>query len=465
VRISYIAWPLSAQPGTTDGFLYSVIGFAGALRRAGVPVSIGECVDAARALSHVDLMDRQTVHSALGATLVKHEEHLPVFSALFAGWFRVAQHQVEGSFAEGGLDELGSRPDDPVAGLAEALRRGDLAALRAAAAAAVAQFGGLGNQTLSSSRHHLFRVMRSLDLTRLLQHAMAGDHAGSSDRDQLAQVRENMAEFRRMVVAEVQAVLADRAGEDIPPAVNQDLNEVDFLGASPAQLTAMRDAVRPLARRLATRLAQRRQLRSQGRLDARRTARRSLSSGGVPIDPAFRRRRVQRPDLFVLCDLSGSVAEFARFTITLLHALYHELPKTRLFVFVDSVDEVTRLVERLPSTLDVGHLLATTEAVGADGHSDYGAVLQRFWYRYGSDVSNTSTLIIAGDGRTNYREAGTATLRLLHQKARRVYWLNPEPRQEWGTADSSIDEYRRYCDQLVEVRNLHQLSDFIARLV
>jgi uncharacterized protein with von Willebrand factor type A (vWA) domain len=455
---------LNAEPDTTDGFLDSVIGFAGTLRRAGVPVSMGECVDAARALGHVDLIDRQAVRTALCATLVKREEHLPVFSALFAGWFRVAQHQVEGSFPQGDGEELSPGLDDPLAGLAEALRRGDLAALRAAAAAAVAQFGGLGNERLSSSRHHLFRVLRSLDLTRLLQRAMAGDDPGMSDRDKLAQVREHMSEFRRMIIAEVHAVLADRTGQDAPPLVNQDLNEVDFLGASPAQLNAMRDTVRPLARRLATRLARRRQLRSQGRIDTRRTARRSLSSGGVPIDPAFRRRHVQRPDLFVLCDLSGSVAEFARFTIALLHALYHELPKTRLFVFVGSVDEVTGLVERLPSTLNVAHLLAATDAVGADGHSDYGAAFERFWSRYGADVSNTSTVIIAGDGRTNYREAGTATLRLLHQKARRVYWLNPEPRQEWGTADSSIEEYRRYCDQLVEVRNLHQLSDFISRL-
>jgi uncharacterized protein with von Willebrand factor type A (vWA) domain len=197
----------------------------------------------------------------------------------------------------------------------------------------------------------------------------------------------------------------------------------------------------------------------------RRTARRSLSSGGVPIDPAFRRRQVHRPDLFVLCDLSGSVAEFARFTITFLHALYQELPKTRLFVFVDGIDEVTGLVQRLPSTLDVGHLLAASEAVGEDGHSDYGAVWQRFWIRYGPDVSSTSTIIVAGDGRTNYRPAGAATLRLLHQKARRLYWLNPEPRDQWDTADSNIEEYRRYCDELVEVRNLNQLSGFISRLV
>jgi uncharacterized protein with von Willebrand factor type A (vWA) domain len=443
---------LSTEP---DGFLDSVIGFAGALRRAGVPVSIGECIDAARALSQVDLLDRQIVRTSLCTTLVKQQEHLPVFFAVFANWFRAAQHEAERSFAA--TAQAGQ--DDPLAGLVEALRSGDLSALRAAAAAAVGRFGGLDAERPSSSRHHIFRVLRSLDLTKLLQQAMASETA--EDHERLAQLRQHTAEFRRMVADEVQAQLAERTGDDEGVPRVQDVNDADFLGASPAQLKAMRDAVRPLARRLATRLARRRQLQSQGRIDVRRTARRSLSSGGVPIDLAFRRPRVHHPDLFVLCDVSGSVAEFARFTITLLHALCHELPRTRIFVFVDSVDEVTALVERSPFTLDVGHLLAATDAVGADGHSDYGAVFSRFWSRYGADLSNTSTVIIAGDGRTNYRDPGTATLRLLHQKARRLYWLNPEPRQEWGTADSSIDAYRRYCDALVEVRNLRQLSDFI----
>jgi uncharacterized protein with von Willebrand factor type A (vWA) domain len=446
---------LSAHPARSDGFLDRVIGFAGALRQAGVPVSMGECIDAARALNYVDLLDRQAVRGALCATLVKQEEDLALFSAVFANWFRAARHDVEGSFAAVDSSSNGGLPS----GLPDALRLGDLAGLRAAAAAAVAQFGGLGNQRQSSPRHHVFRVLRGLDLTRLLQQAMTME--GGTPSDQLVEVRQHMAEFRRMIVDEVQAQLAASGPVNPGPGVG----DVDFLGATPAELGAMRAAVRPLAKRLATRLARRRQLHSDGRIDMRRTARRSLSSGGVPIDPAFRRRQVHRPDLFVLCDLSGSVAEFARFTITFLHALYQELPKTRLFVFVDGIDEVTGLVQRLPSTLDVGHLLAATEAVGADGHSDYGAVWQRFWIRYGPDVSSTSTIIVAGDGRTNYRPAGAATLRLLHQKARRLYWLNPEPRDQWDTADSNIEEYRRYCDELVEVRNLNQLSGFISRLV
>ena len=467
----------------------SVIGFTGALRRSGIPISLGESLDAARALKEIDLFDRAAVRTSLQATLIKREEHLALFADTFDGWFRARQQDAEDAF--GGPGGIGV-PGDVLDGLEDALRWGDPAQLRAAAAFAVAQFGGMDLERVSSARHHLFRVLRRLDLTRLLQRALAeaaraeagaegaegdaggqaggeavGDAARADAADRLARLRAHTAEFRRMVAEEVRARLAERTGGDGWDGRDElatGIDEVDFGQASAAELHRMQEAVRPLARRLATRLARRRQHRDRGRIDVRRTIRRSISSGGVPIDPSFRRERSSHPDLFVLCDLSGSVAEFARFTVTLLHALYRELPRTRLFVFVDGVDEVTGLIDRLPGTVDIRHLLGATEAVGPDGHSDYGATLGRFWTRFGGDVSSTATIIIAGDGRTNYRDPGTATLRRLHERARRLYWLNPEPRTEWDTADSNIKEYRANCDGLHEVRNLRQLADVIYQL-
>ena len=441
----------------------SVIGFTGALRRSGIPISLGESLDAARALREIDLLDRAAVQTSLRATLIKREEHLALFAVTFDRWFRARQQDTEGAFS--GPESVGE-PGDVLDGLEGALRWGDPSQLRAAAAFAVAQFGGMDLERVSSARHHLFRVLRRVDLTRLLQRLLA-EAAGADAAAQVARLREHTAEFRRMVAEEVRARLAERAGKDGWDSWDElgtGVDEVDFRQASAAQLHGMQDAVRPLARQLATRLARRRQRHDRGRIDVRRTIRRSISSGGVPIDPSFRRDRILRPDLFVLCDLSGSVAEFARFTITLLHALYRELPRTRLFVFVDGVDEVTRLIDRLPGTVDIRHLLGATEAVGADGHSDYGAALGRFWTRFGGDVSSTATIIIAGDGRTNYRDPGMATLRRLHERARRLYWLNPEPRTEWDTADSNIEEYRANCDGLYEVRNLRQLADVIYQL-
>ncbi|MFN2593820.1 MAG: hypothetical protein ABR579_02885, partial [Actinomycetota bacterium] len=61
--------------------------FTGALRDAGVPVSVGEDLDALNALSYVSLADKRAVRSALAATMVKTDAHRDAFDLLFELYF------------------------------------------------------------------------------------------------------------------------------------------------------------------------------------------------------------------------------------------------------------------------------------------------------------------------------------------------------------------------------------------
>ena len=101
--------------------------------------------------------------------------------------------------------------------------------------------------------------------------------------------------------------------------------------------------VAPLARMLATRLAARRRRSRAGAIDLRKTLRKSMSTGGVPIDVVLRKPRPARPELVVLCDVSGSVAGFSHFTLLLVHALRQQFSRVRVFAFIDTTDEVTHL--------------------------------------------------------------------------------------------------------------------------
>jgi uncharacterized protein with von Willebrand factor type A (vWA) domain len=275
-------------------------------------------------------------------------------------------------------------------------------------------------------------------------------------------------EFRRMLAAEVRRRLAEAPGEAGGAAgrrgVAPDPAGIGFVEASRSELAAMRDAVRPLARRLAARLAKRRRSTRRGRLDVRRTIRRCLSYGGVPIDLALRRPKAHRPDLLVLCDVSGSVAEFARFLLTLLHAVHQELPRIRSFAFVDGIDEVTGLLEDSPGVLSAHHPVARTEVVGEYGHSDYGVVFERFLERFGDALLPTTTVVVAGDARTNYRGPNAAALKALRSRVRRLYWFNPESEADWDTTDSVMSEYAPWCDAVFEVGNLRQLESCIYRI-
>ena len=113
----------------------------------------------------------------------------------------------------------------------------------------------------------------------------------------------------------------------------------------------------------------------------------------------------------MLADVSGSVIEFAKFTLSLLHAMNQEFAKLRSFAFVDGIDEVTGLLDEGGHRMDLREAFARAKLVADDGHSDYGNVFRRFAERYGGDVDTRTTLIVMGDARNNYREPGLEPFR------------------------------------------------------
>jgi uncharacterized protein with von Willebrand factor type A (vWA) domain len=456
-----------------------LVELADALRRGGTQVSTGELIDACEALVHLDLLDRPTLRSGLRATMVKDPLGAALFDRAFDAVFRpepaaggpagTASEVGDGGPAAWARVDTGPSPDGLADAILAALEHGDDEQLRFLAARAVDLHAGLGEQA-GSRRYFLHRVLRAVDLSRMLTTAMQRLRAGAEheltelelllQRKELARLIED---FRRELASQIADRLdatggADGAGQ--PPMLR------DLLSLSAVELSELRRTVQPLARQLAARIGRRRRQHSTGRLDARTTTRRSLQSGGVPLEPAWRKRHPHRPDVVVLCDVSGSVAEFAQFTFTLVHALHDELSRVRSFAFVDGIAEVTDLFASATYELQVGRLLERKGLITESGHSDYGQAFERFVRSHlDGAVTPRTTVIVTGDARTNYRAAGLAPFRTLCQRARRVYWFNPEPEDEWDTDDSAMAAYRTTCAGVYEVRTLRQLADAIAAVV
>jgi uncharacterized protein with von Willebrand factor type A (vWA) domain len=459
------------------------------MRRTGVAISSSELIDATEALRWIEPLDRRQVRDALAATLVKEAEDLGTFDLLFDLHFALRTRPVASGhdIADGtasapreiatSLDRVtfdgdaGDGANSLLGSIMDAIRRGDPDALRALAQLAVTRLGRLDSQPGASERYFMYRILRALELSRLMTQMLAAERedageGGIDERAVRAELAERIEAFKQMIAAQLRGELTELRGSDdgFRSLELIGTDEVDFLGASPRQLAAMRDAIRPLARALASKMARRRRRRDRGRLDVRRTVRRSLSSGGVLLDPAFRRPKVARPDLYLLCDVSGSVAEFASFTLTLLQAMTAEFSRMRSFAFVDGIDEVTDHLKDVASFLEVRHVLYRADVVLDDGHSDYGTALQRFWERHGQSIDSRSTIIVTGDARSNHRAPKLEILRAIHARARKVYLLNPEPERDWNTTDSIVDAYLPGFDGVFEVRNLRQLGEAIYRI-
>ncbi|RBY95343.1 hypothetical protein DQ237_14850 [Blastococcus sp. TF02-8] len=454
-------------------------GFVRAVREAGIPVGISQAVDAAEILTVVDLLDREQLRHGLAAVLLQRAAQRQTYDVLFDLWWplgdRPAADAAADGSAEGGESTLDVPDDAALADLmrAELLRLltdGDPEELRRFAREAVDQLGQ-GQPTPSGQSYFSYRVMRALSPDTLVAQLLAG-LLGDAGRGGLAEqvarqtVRDRLAAFKSAVEAEVRRRTASEKGRDrvAKNAVRPLADQVDFLRAQAADLAELRRAVTPLARRLAVRLSARRRLGREGRLDFRKTVRASLGTGGVPVVTHHRPRKVHKPELVVLCDVSGSVAGFSHFTLMLTQALREHFSGVRAFAFVDSTDEVTRFFRPGADVADaIARIGREAQVVAYDGHSDYGTAFDVFADRWASAVGPKTSLLVLGDGRTNYRQAGVPVLAELVRRARSAHWLNPEPRRLWGSGDSAADRYGEVID-MVECRNAAQLTEFVTTL-
>lgn len=464
-----------------QGLQARLLDFHHALRDAGIPVAISDGMDAMRATVAIPLLDRGVLREALASTLTSSASHRMAFDTLFDIYFP-RTHKLLGEEeapagnrgdATDGQGNQPSGPRDPIDFLNELMQQlmeGDDAALRRMAQEAVGQFGRVENADGSSS-YFAYRVYRNFNLRGLLRRLMQESGMDEADDELMSRLAADEFEarlrrFREEIDAEIRRrqvesrgpeAIAKRAARPLP-------EDVDFFSITADEQDHMKRTVRPLARKLATRLAVKRKRARDGTFDVRKTLRRALATGGVPIDPAFKAKRIHRPELVLICDVSGSVAAFAKFTLMFTHALQGQFSRVRSFAFIDSVDEVTELFADGDFAGGMARMTAEADLVWLDGHSDYGHAFEVFARRYRHALTPRTTVLVLGDARNNYRAANTWALKEIKEHSKRMFWLNPEPATQWNSGDSVASDYALVCDQMVECRNLNQLASFIEQV-
>ncbi|WP_405146805.1 VWA domain-containing protein [Nocardia salmonicida] len=427
-------------------------------------------MDAVRALRYVALEDRAAVKFSLAGVLVKNAAHESAYSAVFDIFFGVRDDLTTQS--------AGSRPFEDIEEME--LRRLLLGALaeeahpslllRLIVSEMVRRHAGLRPGRAVAGNTYVFRTLRAIDPNRLLAELITRDTASTEDDRLLSRLRREklqrrVSAFEQEVEAEVRRFLvADRGAEAVAATLRPQLpDDIEFLSASVKVIEELRSVIAPLSTRLADRLMRRGH--RDGAPDIRRTVRRSLSTGGIPIQPVYRRARRPKPELFVLADISGSVATFAGFALQLTYALRAQFSQVRSFVFIDGIDEVTAiLAESGTIAAATGTMNAEGLGIHLDGHSDYGNVLESFRKGYGDRLNSRSIVLILGDARTNYYAPKAEALGDIHSRAGCVYWLNPESKIMWDTGDSVIGTYGAHCDGTFECRNLQQLGAFVEQI-
>ena len=455
-----------------SGLVDRHIAFLEALRGAGLSVSLAEDLDAIAALQTLVWTERDTLKTAYAATLVKRQAQRVTFDALFDLYF--PRMVGGGAAAAAAEEEEGYAVRDNAQALREfreelqaALDADDQERLQQLAAEAVARFGAMPGRGPGLSSWSAYTALQRVAPQELIDQIVRGLLAqGRTDEEAERVANRRVGGFTKSVEDDARRRIAEEKGPDhvAQVALRPSIDRLDFTSARRADLEEMRREIYPLARRLATRLTQEHHAKRRGPLDFRRTVRASMSTGGVPLTTHHKPKRPHRTELVVLCDVSGSVANFAQFTLMLVFALRDQFQKVRAFTFIDHIHEVTHHFEPGADIVDVmADLAASASHAALWGRTNYGRAFAKFAEQHPDALGPKSSLLILGDARSNYSDLNESVLRELADTARHAWWLNPEHTRHWGTGDSAAPTYGEIVD-MVECRNLTQLAEFVHQL-
>lgn len=424
----------------------ALAGFLRALRAAGSRVSPGEAIDAARTVALVGVSDRAMLKTSLAAVLAKSREERDIHDRVFDLYFRrglAAQQEEPGSSPGPTGDQSPAGAADPAGDAFQTLAQdGDDAAIATALERAAAQVGASDIRFSTQISFYARRMLEALGVERMEARLLERLRAGGPENDRAAEAmiaaRLRMQRLARRVVEERYSVYGR-------PATETFLDDVVARRAIDAltlrDISRLKLLVARMAKRLSERHARRRRVRDRGRLDVRRTLRTNAASQGVPFRVIWKVRRKDRPRVVAVCDVSGSVARSVRFLLMFLYAMNEKIADLRTFAFS------ARLADVGP-VLDAHDFDTAFERILRDpggGSTDYGQALADLTGSYRDVVDRRTTLLILGDGRSNHADPRLDLFRTIASQAKRVVWLSPEPRGQWGSGDSCLLQYRPHC--------------------
>ncbi len=392
---------------STATLLRNLLTLGRELRDAGLPLGSGQVMNLVEAVATVDPRKQGDVYHAAKATVVTRPEHIPLFDAHFAHFWRRLSNEMD-----------------------------------------------LPAETYLASNDPESVPLNDAAKPPGKQERRDGQTAGNQERTILA------------IEGSDEAERGEAEDLEVPPedvlifSAREALRRKDFAQFSSEEIAEARRIIEGMTWRLGTRETRRRERSNHGvYIDQRATLRRSLRHGGVPVDLRRRRRKERMRPLVLLCDISGSMDRYSRLLLRFVHALEHGLEAVEVFVFGTRLTRITRELRRR----DVDHAIAevTKSVEDWSGGTRIGESIKTFNYRWSRRVLRSgATVVVISDG---WDRGDPALLAIemgrLQRSCRRLVWLNPLlGAPGYQPLTQGIRAALPYVDDFLPVHNLQSLE-------
>ena len=451
--------------------------FVGCCRAAGMRVSTSEVLDSLKQMQLIDPTDERQFRSLLRSNFAKSMRDVQHFDRLYHLFFhemrmdttdirQAADYSEQIKISAEFLKQMSH--DNPIYdAVVDFLQGNPLALLRemrriqTEEEAVMLRFnlGPLGNR---------LNVMLQINKAASAAQALVEDNYmktnSAAGRELAGYFEERVAAARSMLVYEPEQNKSGARKTKTEEQKFRRLGEKTFSSFTREEIEEMREAIDKMVHRLKNIVSRRYAVRDRGSIDVKKTLRASAKYNGVPVEIKYRRKAKRKSRIVTLCDVSGSVWTAARFMLNLLYALQDCFDKVNSFVFIDHLSEVTGIFEEHDINEAIRLVLEEPD-IHYNASTDYGETLRNFKKDYMELLTKKTTLIIVGDGRTNYMNPEDAILGQMRERCRRVIGLNPEQENLWDSGDSEIRSYIPHCHEVRQCRNVNQLFTFIEELV
>ncbi|HEY6014671.1 MAG TPA: VWA domain-containing protein, partial [Candidatus Limnocylindrales bacterium] len=353
--------------------LGEAVGFGRSLRAARLSIDLGAAVDFARALTLVDLADREQVRAAGAAIFVRRRDDRPVYDAAFDRWWRRRAGSAGQEFQPPSLrreEEAGSEEELP------------------------------GSTPPEPGAE---------------QATMRPEERGTPIPSDADEGPDDETPIEGVVVS--------------PDAYSRGevLRHREFDRMTPAELREAERLVDLLVPRLERRRTRRYELHSHGRrLATRQMFRRNLGTGGQLLAWVWRRQIREPRSLVVLCDISGSMERHSRLLLRFIQALSAASEvHTESFVFGTRLTRVTRLMRDRDRDRALARVAdSVNDWAGGTRIGDSFRTFNQHWARRSLRTSGVVIVVSDGWDRGDPTIVAAETAR-LRRNCHRLVWLNP----------------------------------------
>ncbi|MFZ5646735.1 MAG: vWA domain-containing protein [Bacillota bacterium] len=473
MSLDRMAGIMAEVEGTGRDYIeYNIARFVQILRHLGVRVSLSETMDALGALARVDILQREQVRGVLRACLAKSRREAGIFDQAFKLFFTSPEEKRERQrlhremqrekerviqeaqqelmevmeewqkdlpekivLTESQLETFSLLPEEEKERMKEILERMQ--------SNPVNNPGELINSVLQSSlnywRYHLMKNMAEKGKSRpALEVGLTGD--------------EEMDEVIQAVAAEFYHNPGDRI-------LHQDMESLQ--DSDIPRITAL---INHMSSQIALGMSRRYKKSARAvSVDIRRTVRRNIRCGGIPIELRYRSRRKKRPRFLLICDVSASMARYARFIIQFIYGLSSALSGMESFIFSEDLERVTHyFTKQKPDFARImSGIMNDSKQWGKS--TNLHVSLNTFKRLYGKMLTSETIVFIVSDTRTVAPGEAAELLADLKMRCWDIFWLNTLPEREWA-GQPQIRLFKRVVE-MYPCNTLSQLEKAMRRHV